>query len=85
MAISDAAVDLLDVPQLAALFHVTRGAIRKALREGRLPGLRHGRRWFVRRSTFDRWLEDQEHAAGGGSVRPAVRATSDDVARALAP
>ena len=49
--------DVCRVEHLAEPFGLTPGAVRKLLRQGRLPGRRVGRRWLVSRRALLRWLE----------------------------
>jgi excisionase family DNA binding protein len=48
--------DVCRVEHLAEHLDLTEGAVRKLLREGRLPGRRVGRRWLVARPALLRWL-----------------------------
>lgn len=48
--------DICRVEDLALPMGLTAGAVRKLLREGRLPGRRVGRRWLVARPALLEWL-----------------------------
>lgn len=41
--------------EAAQIKGVSRVAVYKAIREGRLPAQRHGRIWFIRRTDLDQW------------------------------
>lgn len=51
--------DLLRPEDLAELLGWNVGSVRHALLAGRLPGVKIGRRWFIRRADFDGMLERQ--------------------------
>ena len=51
--------DVCKVEDLAHPLDLTPGAVRKLLRQGRLPGLLVGRRWLGPRPALLRWLEGQ--------------------------
>lgn len=52
---SDATV--LTVERLSLELGYDHGAIRRMLREGRLPGVKIGKRWYVPRKEFEKLLE----------------------------
>ena len=53
--------DLFVVEDAAVFFGVACAAIRKRIRLGKLgPWTRQGRRLVIRRSSFERWLDEQE-------------------------
>ena len=48
--------DILKVEDLAQHLGISHEAVRRALREGKLPGRRVGRRWLLSRSALLEWL-----------------------------
>lgn len=60
--------DICRVEDLASHLQLAPSTIRRALREGRLPGRRLGRRWLVSRSALLEWLRTD--LPGGASRRP---------------
>ena len=55
--------ELLEVPQIARYLRVSDVTIYRWCREGRLPCLKLGNSWRVRRSALDDFLERGEHSA----------------------
>jgi len=47
--------DLVTAPEAARLKGVAESSVRRAIQEGRLPGLRKGRQYLVRRGDLDVW------------------------------
>ena len=56
------------VDEVAALLGIARSVAYQAVRKGRIPATRVGRRWLVPRKRFHEWLdgEDQTHALPRG-------------------
>ncbi len=59
--------DLLVIEDLARVLRITPAGVRAALRAGRLPGRRIGKRWFVSRAALLAHLASSNFAA---EVRP---------------
>lgn len=49
--------DLLTSEEVAAILRISYDGCVRMMREGRLPAVKVGRRWYVRRSDFDRLFE----------------------------
>lgn len=65
--------DVCTVEDLAGHFRMSRTAVRLALREGRIPGRRCGRRWLVSRRALLEWLS----CTGPGEPSPLQTARAD--------
>ncbi len=55
--------ELLEVPQIARYLKVSDVTVYRWCKEGRLPCLKLGRHWRVRRSALDAFMERGEHSA----------------------
>lgn len=53
----DSDTEVLTVDHLSRELGYDHGAIRRMLREGRLPGVKIGKRWYVPRKEFEKLLE----------------------------
>ena len=58
--------DLVGVTQAAALKGVTDAAVRHAIRAGRLPAIRIGSQWVIKRVNLDEWLPNPRFAGRKG-------------------
>lgn len=47
------------VDEVAKMLGTARGATYQAVREGRIPAIRMGRRWLIPRERFHAWLDGQ--------------------------
>lgn len=65
------APEILTPRDAAALLHLPESSVRSLLRTGRLPGVRFGALWRIRRADVDRLFSD----AAERMTRPAVPAT----------
>jgi excisionase family DNA binding protein len=54
---------LLDVETVARELHAGQSTIRRAIREGRLPAVRIGRRVLIRRDALEGFVKDEEQRA----------------------
>lgn len=45
--------DLMDVDEIAAALRRDVGSVRRMIRTGRLPAVKIGGRWYIRRDVFD--------------------------------
>lgn len=54
---------LLDVGQAAALLRVHPKTAQKWAREGRIPAIHYGKRWFFRASELDSWVQARVHSS----------------------
>lgn len=48
--------ELLTAEELAELLHIHLDSVRRMMRQKRLPAVKVGRRWYVRRADFDALL-----------------------------
>jgi excisionase family DNA binding protein len=49
----------LDTEELSTELHVTAEVVRQWIRQGKIPAVRIGKRWLVRREAFERWIAAQ--------------------------
>jgi excisionase family DNA binding protein len=54
---------LLTPEQVASIFGLTRLAVIRATRSGRIPGVRIGKVWRYRPESIQAWLDEQAGAA----------------------
>ena len=50
-------LELLTVEEVSELLQVHPDSVRRMMRQGRLPAVKVGWQWYVRRSDFDRLFE----------------------------
>ena len=52
---------LMTVDELAKYLRMKKVTIYKHAQEGKLPGFKVGSTWRFKKTTIDKWIEDQEH------------------------
>lgn len=66
----DGGNEILTLEEVAAYLRLTPQTIYKWAQERRIPAAKLGKEWRFRKSTIDRWLDDQMR--GGDSGKAAV-------------
>lgn len=61
--------DLMDVDEIAAALRRDVGSVRRMIRTGRLPAVKIGGRWYIRRDVFDAMTRG-ELVKGKEAVQP---------------
>lgn len=59
----------ISIPEIARRLDIGRQAVYALLEQGRLPGVRLGRRWIVTRHAYDQW-ERTCGVRGGPGLQP---------------
>jgi excisionase family DNA binding protein len=49
----------LETDEVSAELHVSAEVVRQWIRQGKIPAVRIGKRWLVRREAFERWIAAQ--------------------------
>ncbi len=58
--------DLLNIPEMAAYLRVCKATAQRFCREGKLPAVKIGKAFRVRRADLDAWYEGQRVQAAAG-------------------
>ncbi len=67
--------NLLTVQQVATFLQVSRTTVWRWCNEGRLPAMKIGRGWRIRREDLDRYLQSGSNAPHNGEVAQRLAAT----------
>ena len=59
---SDKALDVLTLNEVAEYLRIPRSTAYKLAQEGKIPGQKVGRHWRFRRAVVERWLGDSGNA-----------------------
>ena len=53
--------DIMTIEELADYLRMQKVTIYKHVQEGKIPAFKVGGAWRFKRSTIDKWIEEQEH------------------------
>jgi excisionase family DNA binding protein len=65
--------EVMNVEQAARYLGVSPDTLYKYLSEGKLPAFKLGNRWRLKKSTLDRWMEQQSRPRGSKPRAAAAR------------